>query len=176
MNKQERAKGIAGRGAAQRREDERSESDRSAAAPRPASAAPASPPVAATLERPTRRRWSNEQKRAILHEADQCQHGQLGALLRRHGLFSATLKTWRQQLAQGRLEGPGALSTGPRRKDPQRTQMAALEQRNRRLEQQLKEARLIIDIQKKMALLLGEKLSEWALEDSGNCAGNGRQR
>ena len=176
MNKQERAQASAGRGAAQRREDERSESDRSAAAPLPASAAPALPPVAARLERPTRRRWSNAQKRAILREAEQCPHGQLGALLRRHGIFSATLKTWRQQLAQGRLEGSGAISTGPRRKDPRLAQLAALEQRNQRLEQQLKEARLIIDIQKKTALLLGEKLGEWALEERGNCAGNGRHR
>ncbi len=83
---------------------------------------------------------------------------------------------WRQQLAQGRLEGPGALATGPRPKDPRLAQLAALELRNQKLEQQLKEARLIIDIQKKTALLLGEKLSEWTLEQGDPYAGNGKLR
>ena len=179
MKKQDKAQGIAGGGAAQRRVDERSDSTRSAAAPPPASGPPPSGrPEVATLARAQRRRFSNEQKRAILGEAEQCQErGQLGALLRRHGIYSTTLKTWQRQLKQGLLTGGGRLAPGPRgRRTAEQERIAALERTNQRLEQQLEEACLIIDIQKKTAQLFGEKLKEWAVPQAADGCGNGKRR
>ena len=65
-----------------------------------------SPPDPAVSEKPVRRRFPVEYKLRILHEADRCTApGQLGALLRREGLYSSLLSTWRQQRKQGTLAG-----------------------------------------------------------------------
>ena len=99
----------------------------------------------------------------ILEKAEACTGaGDLGALLRREGLYSSNLKTWRRQREQGSLQGLAPKRRGPR-PDPNRellTRVARLEKENRRLADQLEKAELIIDVQKKVARLLGAEEPE----------------
>ena len=105
-----------------------------------------------------RRRFSAQYKLRILEEADRCtQPGQIGALLRREGLYSSNLTSWRRQRDQGQI---GALS--PKKRGPKPAPDAAmareltkLRKQNQRLEQKLKKAELIIEVQKKVSALLG---------------------
>lgn len=98
-----------------------------------------------------RRTFSREYKLRILAEADACsERGELGALLRREGLYSSHLATWRKQRAQGELNKKRG-----RRPDPQAAELARLQQENERLRQALERAEHIIHVQKKLAELLG---------------------
>jgi transposase-like protein len=105
-----------------------------------------------------RRRFSAPYKLRILEEADRCTRpGDIGALLRREGLYSSNLTTWRRQRAEGQL---GALSPKKRGLKPKpdaemARELARLRKHNARLEQQLKKAELVIEVQKKVSLLLG---------------------
>lgn len=114
-----------------------------------------SPPNPEVVERVRRRQFTGAYKVRILREADACEPGQLGALLRREGLYSSHLTHWRQQRAQGQL----AALTPQRRGRPVRTageqELARLRQENERLTQKLAAAEAIIDIQKKVSALLG---------------------
>lgn len=107
------------------------------------------------LETMPRRRFTAEYKMRILLEADACAPGQLGAMLRREGLYYSHLKDWRIQRERGALE---ALSQKRGRKKtaqhPLATENARLEKEKRRLEDELRKARIIIEYQKKMAELL----------------------
>jgi transposase-like protein len=115
-----------------------------------------------------RRRRTSAYKLRIIAEADACeQRGDLGALLRREGVYHSDLANWRKQKAQGLLGGSPA--SRYRRADPafqdalkQQTELA---RENRALRRQLGRAKLIIEIQKKAALLLGETLQEMSLDD-----------
>ena len=103
-----------------------------------------------------RRRFSTEYKLRILAEADRCtEHGQIGALLRREGLYSSHLTTWRRQREQGTLGGKRG-----RKPDPQSAEIKRLEQENERLRTRLARAEHIIDVQKKLAQLLGTNPDE----------------
>lgn len=121
----------------------------------PGAARAADPEVVATAKR---RRFPASEKRRILAEADACvQPGELGALMRREGIYSSMLSTWRKQRD---LAGEAALE--PRRRgrkpDPtrvERERLQKLERENARLQRELAQARLIIDVQKKVASLLG---------------------
>lgn len=98
-----------------------------------------------------RRRFSTAYKQGILAEADRCNHrGELGALLRREGLYSSHLTRWRQQRQANTLQ--------PRKRgrqtEPQATQLARLQRENERLKNQLERAELIIEAQKKLCQLL----------------------
>ena len=105
-----------------------------------------------------RRRFSASYKLRILEETDRCtQPGQIGALLRREGLYSSNLTSWRRQRDQGQI---GALS--PKKRGPKPAPDAAmvreltrLREQNQRLEHKLKKAELIIEVQKKVSALLG---------------------
>ena len=105
-----------------------------------------------------RRRFSAQYKLRILEETDRCtQPGQIGALLRREGLYSSNLTSWRRQRDQGQI---GALS--PKKRGPKPAPDAAmareltrLREQNQRLEHKLKKAELIIEVQKKVSALLG---------------------
>ena len=104
--------------------------------------------------KPERRRFTTEYKRHIVAEAAQCQHGELGSLLRREGLTYAQIGKWRKAQAEGTLgkkRGPVA--------NPNRAEMRRLEAENARLKGQLERAELIIDAQKKLARLLEEEQS-----------------
>ena len=113
-------------------------------------------------ERPVRRRFAAQYKRRILEEADGCsQPGQIGALLRREGLYSSLLTTWRRQ-----REAAVAAGLAPRKrgrkpsKDPRADRLARLERENARLQRRLEQTLLIIDIQKKTSQLLGIELTD----------------
>jgi transposase len=102
-----------------------------------------------------RRQFSAEYKRRILQEADTCtQRGEIGALLRREGLYSSHLNTWRHQRARGELQGLTPAKRG-RKADPQAAENARLLRETERLKAQLARAELIIDVQKKVSQLLG---------------------
>jgi transposase len=101
------------------------------------------------------RRFSAEYKKRILDEAATCtQRGELGALLRREGLYSSLLTQWRRQQAQGALAGLAPKKRGPK-PDPQAEEIARLRRENERLQERLQKAETIIEVQKKVSQLLG---------------------
>jgi transposase-like protein len=102
-----------------------------------------------------RRHFTAEYKRRVLQEADACtRSGEIGALLRREGLYSSHLNTWRHQRARGELQGLTPAKRG-RKVDPQAAENARLLRETVRLKAQLARAELIIDVQKKVSQLLG---------------------
>ena len=102
-----------------------------------------------------RRQYTAEYKRRILDEADACTtSSQRGALVRREGLYFSHLTTWRRQRAQGILDGLAPKKRGVK-SDPLALENARLHRENQRLEQQLARAEMIIEVQKKISLLLG---------------------
>jgi transposase len=105
--------------------------------------------------KPERRQFSAEYKRRILEEVDACtEPGQIGALLRREGLYSSNLINWRKQRAEGSLKALSPKKRGPK-PDPVANENAALRRRIERLEAELKRAETIIEVQKKLSDLLG---------------------
>ncbi len=113
-------------------------------------------------ERAKRRRFTAEYKLSILRKADACKgDGDLGALLRREGLYSSHLTTWRKAARSGSLKG---LSKKRGRKaierNPLQGKVLKLERENARLEKELHKAHLIIDVQGKVAGLLGLSLED----------------
>ena len=107
------------------------------------------PQVAA---KPTRRRFTAEYKRQILKAADGLREpGQIGALLRREGLYSSLLSRWRAQRDQGVLNAlaPKRRGRKPELRRAELVRLAELERENRTLRAQLQQAELIIDVQKK---------------------------
>lgn len=112
-------------------------------------------PDVEVLERPVRRRFTAEYKRRIVREADACQEaGEVGALLRREGLYSSHLSLWRKQYREGVLgdkrRGRRALPSKELRK-----RVTQLEKENARLRRQLDEARVIVEFQKKACEIMG---------------------
>ena len=106
----------------------------------------------------TRRRFSGKYKARILREAEACTaRGDLGALLRREGLYSSHLTQWRQQAAKGELRALEPKKRGPVAKvaDPRDRRIAELEQENARLQRRAARAEAIIEVQKKVSELLG---------------------
>ena len=102
-----------------------------------------------------RRQFSAEYKRRILREADTCtERGQLGALLRREGLYTSHLHKWRQEQARAALAALAPKRRGPKA-DPQAEELARLRRENERLQQRLEQAETIIEVQKKLSQLLG---------------------
>ncbi len=112
---------------------------------------------------PRRRRFSAAYKLAILRELDRCsESGQIGAVLRREGLYSSHIVDWRRKRAAGELQALSPKKTGRPRKqwNPLRTEVERLERDNARLEEELRKARIIIDVQKKLSTILGIALPE----------------
>src|SRR6266705_2528533 len=134
----------------ERRGDERSEAARSGGSSAREPAAVPVPPDSEVPARPARRRFTTAYKLAILKKADACsRHGELGALLRKEGLYSSHLVTWRQQRTIGltpKKRGRKAVTVDP--------EMKRLEQENRRLTTRLKKAEALLDCQKKLSSLL----------------------
>ena len=103
-----------------------------------------------------RRQFSAEYKLKILAQAEQCgDRGEIGALLRREGLYSSHLSNWRRQQSQGQLQGLARQKRGRKAKPEEVQEMARLRAENDRLRQRLDQAELIIDVQKKVSQLLG---------------------
>jgi transposase-like protein len=113
------------------------------------------------LEKPQRRRFSLEYKRRIVREADRCRKpGEVGALLRREGLYSSHLSSWRAARDRGELGGSGSRKRGPEPKvpDPSAKRIAKLEQENRKLRKRAERAEGLVEVQKKLSELLGIEL------------------
>jgi len=113
-----------------------------------------------------RRQFSAEYRLRILKEADACKGpGDIGALLRREGLYSSHLVTWRRQREAGALAGMKARKRGPkgRAEDPRLKQQ---EREIARLQRRLKQAETIIEIQKKVAGILGIPLKSPELDEN----------
>jgi len=138
--------------------------------PEPAGVKPGDPPpaLAATpvlvasdpevVEKAKRRSFRGDFKARILEEADRCkQPGEVGALLRRHGLYSSHLTMWRRERQAGTVAILGPKKRG--RKVPPLNPLARrvtdLERENQRLLRKLKQAEAIIDVQKKLSEILG---------------------
>jgi transposase-like protein len=108
-------------------------------------------------EKAVRRKFTAAYKLRILKEAEICkEQGQLGALLRREGLYSSNLRTWRRQMEQGTLEALSPKKRGPKAKrpDPSARRIAELERENQRLQKKLRQAQTIIEVQKKVSEIL----------------------
>ena len=155
-------------GEPERRGDERSEAPRSGGSPTIERAEVAAPPDPEVPARHTRRRFTTAYKVEVLRKADACTRpGELGALLRREGLYSSHLVTWRRQRERGltpKTRGPKPTSADPRVKTLER-EKAALATDNRRLERRLQRAETIIAFQKKVAELLGIPLKPFEADE-----------
>jgi len=156
------------------RDDERRErSDRSEEERGGGATASASRPPAPDPEVPakaTRRRFTAEYKLRILKEADACQRpGELGALLRREGLYSSHVSSWRKQRESGSLKGlaPRRRGREPKRRDHVAEENAKLRRENERLRHRLQQAETIIGVQKKVSEILGIPLAQ-PESDEGN--------
>ena len=114
-----------------------------------------------------RRQFTAKYKLRILKEADRCtERGQIGELLRREGLYSSHLSKWRQQRARGLLQGLAPKKCGRKGQDPTVAELARLRRENERLHVQLEQAEIIIDVQKKLATLLGLTTNETESNES----------
>lgn len=113
------------------------------------------------VESNTRKKHTVEYKLRILREADQCkgQPGGVGALLRKEGLYSSLLALWRRQRDSGALAAFGAKRGRKAKFSPLEIQLERLGKENRRLQEQLRQANLIIEAQKKISEILGVSVS-----------------
>ncbi|MBD2054885.1 transposase [Oculatella sp. FACHB-28] len=102
-----------------------------------------------------------EYKLRILQETDTCNEGQIGAILRREGLYSSHLTTWRRQRQAGQLAALTDNKRGrkPTPENPLSAEVERLRRENQRLGQRLEQAELIIDIQKKASAILNITLA-----------------
>lgn len=159
--KKKTAPALAALPAAERSEPERSEAERSGAAGK-AGAGPVEVPRPdpEVVAKPRRRAFTAEYKRRILNEADAARFsGTIGALLRREGLYSSHLVTWRRERDAGILEALTPQKRGPKSKrHPLEDENQKLRRQNERLTEQLRKAEIIIDVQKKVAALLGRPI------------------
>ncbi|OGP65236.1 MAG: hypothetical protein A2169_13605 [Deltaproteobacteria bacterium RBG_13_47_9] len=108
-------------------------------------------------ERAFRRKFTADYKLRILNEAEGCkQPGQCGALLRREGLYSSHLTTWRRQAERGTLRALSPRKRGPKAQQPNplAKRVVTLEKENQHLRHQLKQAETIIEVQKKISEIL----------------------
>jgi transposase-like protein len=120
------------------------------------------PPNPEVNSKPVRRRFTAAYKLRILEEADRCsQAGQIGALLRREGLYSSHLVVWRRQRREGTLSALSAVKRGPKPepRNPLAGEIDRLRRDNERLSRRLKQAETIIEFQKKVSEILGIPLS-----------------
>jgi len=142
---------------------ERGEPERSGGEPngggnnRAAASAAPDPEVS---DRPQRRRFTAAYKARIVAEAQRCAGpGQIGALLRREGLYSSALTQWRRQYQAGALQALKDDKRGRKRtRDARDEELLRLQRDNERLNQKLRQAELIIEIQKKVAAMLGNPI------------------
>jgi transposase len=141
-------------------EGERSETSRNGGVaipvsePAPKDSGIANPEV---RDKAVRRRFTATYKRRILQEADKCGPGGIAALLRREGLYSSHLTTWRKLRSTGEIAGlePRKRGKKPVPRNPLAAENERLRRETQRLEKRLHQAEVIIDVQKKLCDLLG---------------------
>ena len=129
---------------------------------------PVSVPDPEVLEKPRRRKFTADYKLKILKEAEGLEAGELGALLRREGIYYSNIATWTWQRQKGALEGLSPKKRGPKKKKSKDSdkKLKELERENRRLKERLRKAELIIDVQKKISELCGIPLKEVEIEEN----------
>jgi transposase len=111
------------------------------------------------VEKAARRRFTAEYKRQMVLEAEQCKHpGEIGALLRREGLYSSVLARWRRQLREESLAS--SKKSGSNGKLSPAQELARLKRENERLKEKLRQAELIIDVQKKVSEMMQPRSQE----------------
>ena len=136
--------------------EERSDDDATAGAGAPG--AQRDPEVAAKAKR---RQFTAEYRLRILEEADGCtEPGEVGQLLRREGLYSSHLTAWRKARRNGALRGLASKKRGakPKARNPLEPKVRQLEAKVEHLEKELHKAHTILDVQEKVAGLLGFSL------------------
>lgn len=105
-----------------------------------------------------RRRFTAKYKLEVLHKADACtKPGEIGALLRSEGLYSSHLTTWRKASERGELAGLAPKKRGRKAvpPDPLAKRIVELERQNARLTARVERAEALVEVQKKVAMLLG---------------------
>ena len=120
-------------------------------------------------EKPERRRHTTEYKLRVLREADRCTApGEVGALLRREGLYSSLLSWWRRQRERGEIGGLMAKKRGRKAAEvnPLSSRVRELEKENAALKRHLRKAETILEIQKKASELLGIPLKPYDLDEN----------
>jgi len=125
----------------------------------------ADPEVAPTAKR---RQFSANEKLRILEEAEACTGpGEVGALLRREGIYASYLSRWRQARDRGQLKALSPKKRGPKPPADKEMmeEMAKLQQENKRLRRRLMQAEAIIEAQKKLSQILGVGLEEEESEE-----------
>lgn len=121
------------------------------------------------LARPKRRHFSAKEKLRILKEADECREaGGIGKLLRREGLYSSHLTDWRRQRDEGALSALAKKRGRKPTRSPLVDENNRLRQENARLQRRLEQAEMIIEIQKKVASILGIPLKTLDSDGSGS--------
>ena len=119
-------------------------------------------------EKAKRRRFTAGYKLGIVEAADRCtEPGALGALLRREGLYSSHLSTWRKQVRDGTLRALAPKKRGPKKKrDPRDAEIAKLRREAARLKKRLAQYEVALEAQKKFAELWGVTLNAEVSEAS----------
>jgi len=115
-----------------------------------------------------RRRFTAEYKQKVLREVDDCERpGEIGALLRREGLYWSNLTHWRRQRESGELAGLTAKRRGPQRRErnPLVERVRELERDNTRLKRRAERAEGLVELQKKVSEILGIELQKSAEQD-----------
>ena len=141
--------------------------ERSDEAPSAGASAPPACPDPEVVAKPKRRRFTAEYRLRILEEADRCtEPGEVGRLLRREGLYSSHLTAWRRARRNGALRGLTSKKRGakPKARNPLEPKVRELEVKVARLEKELHKAHTILDVQEKVAGLLG-----FSLDDGKDC-------
>ena len=124
--------------------------------------------VTGKSKKPNRRRFTDQYKHRILEDIDACtEPGQISALLRREKLYSSYLVEWRQMRARGELgRRPPAHRSTPTPDTPSHAvRLGEIEQENRQLQERLRQAELILDIQEKTLKLFGVHLKPRTAEE-----------
>jgi transposase-like protein len=140
-----------------------------AAAKADADAARASRPDPEVVAKAKRRTFTAEYKLSILREAEAAAgtRGGIGVLLRREGLYSSLLATWRRERANGILQALTPQKRGPKSKrNPLEEENLKLRRQMGQLTEKLRKAEIIIDVQKKVAALLGRPIPEQDPEEN----------
>jgi transposase-like protein len=112
------------------------------------------------LEKRTRRTFNAEYKLRIVQEADACQHGELGALLRREKLYHNQIQQWRREFNEGGVDALAKSAPGPKAKQtPEQRKITDLEKRIKQLEHQLQLKDDCLELQKKALSMLDHQHS-----------------
>ena len=113
-----------------------------------------------------RRKFGAEDKKRILEETDRAvEHGGVGAILRREGIYSSTLHGWRKE-RDAAVRKAFSQKRGPQaQRNPLTSENEKLRRQNQRLQEELEKAHIVIDVQKKVAKLLGHPIPETPQEE-----------